>query len=155
VTRNAARAGVIIGLGLLAIAAVIGFDAMNMRVPPIHAKVGPRVFPFIVSLGLALAGLALIWQSRMGEGVPRPEGETDWTAVAVIAGGLIVHLNILKPLGFIPAGILLFACVTYAFGSRNILRDLGIGVVVVSLTYFSFTKLLGLQLPGGVLQGII
>jgi putative tricarboxylic transport membrane protein len=154
-TRNAAWAGVFIGLGLLGIAAIIGFDAMNMRVPPVHAKVGPRVFPYIVAIGMALAGLVLLWQSRTGESVPRPEGETDWTAVAVIAAGLIIHLNILKPLGFIPAGILLFMCVAFAFGSRKILRDLAIGVVVVSVTYVSFTRLLGLQLPPGLLQGII
>ena len=34
-------AGLAIGLGLLAVAALIGFDASTMHVPPVHAKVGP------------------------------------------------------------------------------------------------------------------
>lgn len=149
------RAGLLLGLGLLVIAAIIGFDAMHMRVPPIHAKVGPRVFPFLVAAGLAIAGMSLIWQSWKSGGVPKPEGETDWWSVAIIAAGLVVHMNILKPAGFIPAGVMLFLCVAFAFGSRAYLRDIAIAVAVVTMTYLGFTRLLGLQLPAGVFQGII
>lgn len=153
-TRNWSLAGLSIGLGLLVVAAVIGYDAAQMRVPPIHAKVGPRVFPIIVSIGLAVCGLALVWQSRSKVSFPDAEGETDWTAIAVIAAGLIVHMNILKPLGFVPAGVMLFMSVAFAFGSRKFARDGMIALIVVLITYVSFTRLLGLQLPPGILKGI-
>ena len=154
-TRAWSVAGVFIGLGLLVLAAIIGFDAANMRVPPVHAKVGPRVFPVLVSIGLALSGLALVWQARRRESALLAEGDSDWPAVAVIAAGLIVHMNILKPLGFVPAGIMLFMFVAFAFGSRRYLRDGIVAALVVVATYIAFTRFLGLQLPPGLLQGLL
>ena len=154
-TRQWSVAGVLIGLGLLALAALIGFDAANMRVPPVHAKVGPRVFPVLVSIGLALSGLALVWQARRRESGLQVEGDSDWLAVAVIAVGLIVHMNILRPFGFVPAGIMLFMCVAFAFGSRRYLRDGIVAVIVAVVTYIVFTRFLGLQLPPGLLQGLL
>ena len=154
-TRQWSVAGVLIGLGLVALAAIMGYDAANMRVPPVHAKVGPRVFPVLVSIGLALSGLALVWQARAKETGLVAEGDSDWTAVAVIAAGLVVHMNILKPLGFIPAGMLLFMCVAFAFGSRRYLRDGIVAVIVTVVTYVVFTRFLGLQLPPGFLQGLV
>lgn len=147
-------AGLLIGLGLLLLAGVIGLDAAGMDVPRIHAKVGPRVFPVIVSCGLAISGLLTILTARRGD-FPVAEGDTDWRAVAIMGAGLVLHLNVLKPLGFIPAGVILFMSVTLAFGSRNYGRDCLVGVVLASLAYFGFTKLLGLQLPPGLLKGLI
>ena len=147
-------AGLAIGLGLLAVAALIGFDASTMHVPPVHAKVGPTIFPIAISCGLAIAGAVTIWQSRAGGSFPSAEGDTDWLAVAVIAAGLIVHMNLLKPAGFVPAGIVLFMCVAFAFGSRSFARDALVAVAVVLVTYFGFTRLLGLQLPPGILAGL-
>ena len=148
------QAGVLIGLGLVLTAGIIGFDAQQMVVPSVYAKVGPRVFPIIVACGLAIAGLLVIWRARAGD-FPVAEGDTDWAAVAIISGGLVLHMNLLKPLGFIPASFILFLCVAYAFGSRRYLRDALIAAVMVTVTYLCFTKLLGLQLPPGILKGII
>ena len=80
---------------------------------------------------------------------------TDWAAVASVSGGLILHMNLLKPVGFVPAAVVLFMCVTFAFGSRSFLRD-GVVALVLALTaYLAFTRLLGLQLPPGVLAGVL
>jgi putative tricarboxylic transport membrane protein len=147
-------AGVLVGLGLLIVAAVIGWDAMNMRVPPVHAKVGPRVFPYLVSSGLAIAGLLTALSAKRG-GFPDAEGDTDWRAFLVISAGLVLQLNMLKPLGFIPAGIVLFMSVAIGFGSRAYMRDLFVAIVVVALTYIGFTRLLGLQLPPGIFKGLL
>ncbi len=148
------RAGLLIGLGLLLAAAVIGYDAVTMNVPAVHAKVGPRVFPTLVSIGLAVAAIAHFWQCSRGQ-FHEAEGTTDWFAVGTIAAALVIHMNILKPLGFLPAGIFLFTMVAFAFGSRRLLRDVVVGIVVVGLTYFAFTRFLGLQLPPGILGWIV
>jgi putative tricarboxylic transport membrane protein len=152
-TRRISVAGLLIGLGFIIAAGVLGYDAWHMRVPPIHAKVGPRVFPILVSCGLAVAGLLLLWQGKTGE-FPEAEGETDWRAVGILAAGLLLHMNLLKPAGFIIAGIILFMSVAVAFGSRSYVRDLAVAVVTVAVTYFAFTRLLGLQLPPGLLAWI-
>ncbi len=148
-------AGLLIGLGLIAIAAIIAIDVSGMRVPPVHAKVGPRFFPLLVSSGLALAGAAVVWQAwrrTFDEDLPPA---TDWFAVAVIAAGLILHMNLLRPVGFVPAAMVLFMSVTFAFGSRSFLRDGAVALVLALVAYLGFTRLLGLQLPAGLLQGII
>jgi len=152
------RAGLAIGLGLFAIAAIIGLDTWQMQVPPTYARVGPQIFPVIIAIGLALAGAAMMWDAWRG----RADGdefsaneETDWKAVALIGAGLIAHMNLLKPLGFVPAGIVLFMCVALAFGSRHYARDLAIGAGLVLAAYIGFTRGLGLQLPAGILQGLI
>ena len=147
-------AGLLIGLGLIAIAAIIASDAAGMRVPPIHAKVGPRVFPYLVSCGLAVAGAIIAWQAWR-RSFTVDEQETDWAAVAIIAAGLVLHMNLLKPAGFVPAAIILFLSVAFAFGSRRYLRDLVVAVALALLAYLAFTRLLGLQLPPGLLQGIL
>ena len=71
-------AGLLIGLGLIAIAAVIAVDVSGMRVPPVHAKVGPRFFPLLVSCGLAVAGAVTAWQSWRGTFDSEDMPPTDW-----------------------------------------------------------------------------
>ena len=153
-SRSRSVAGLLIGLGLIAIAAVIAMDAMNMRVPPVHSKVGPRVFPYLVSCGLALSGAAIAWQAWSRSFLVEAQ-ETDWGAVAIVAAGLVLQINLLKPLGFVPAAIILFMAVTFAFGSRRFLRDGIVAIILAILTYLAFTRLLGLQLPAGILKEIL
>ena len=54
-----------------------------------------------------------------------------------------------------PAAIILFMAVTFAFGSRRFLRDGIVAIILAILTYLAFTRLLGLQLPAGILKGIL
>jgi len=146
-----------IGLGLALIGCVIGFDALTMRVPPTYAKVGPHIFPIIVAAGLILTGLFIAYRSiaaRTGSPLAAEAAETDWSAVAIVSVGLILNALLLKPLGFIIAALGLFMTVSFAFGSRRYLRDLIIGIVLALVTYFGFTRGLGLQLPPGVFGGI-
>lgn len=152
-------AGLLIGLGLIALAAVVGIDAARMRVPPSYARVGPQIFPFVIATGMALTGAWIAWNAWRG--VPEPNesdtegGPTDWKSVGIIAAALIVHLNVLKPLGFVPAGVILFWAVAYAFGSRRYLRDVIVGLCLALFAYLGFRYGLGLQLPPGILKGLI
>lgn len=155
--RKISGAGLAIGLGLMGLAGVIGLDAARMQVPPSYARVGPQVFPVIIAIGLFLSGLAVAWQAWRGE---RTEEEvehhpTEWGSVAIIAVALIAHLNLLKPLGFVPAGAMLFTAVAFAFGSRRYLRDILIGVALSLMAYIGFGYGLGLQLPPGILKGLL
>ncbi len=143
-----------IGLGILFTASIIGFDGLTMRVPPVHAKVGPHIFPILVSCGLAFSGAWILWRARSGA-FPAAEGDTDWRGLMLVAAGLLLHLNLLKLVGFIPAGIVLFMFVASGFGSRTLGRDLVVGTILVSACYFGFTRGLGLQLPAGILSGLM
>ncbi len=152
--QTKAGAGLAIGLGLIAIASVIGFDTMQMQVPPTYARVGPQIFPYIIAIGLALTGAFIAWTSyRGGDEVIDEVEPTDWKGVGIIVVGLIAHMNLLKPLGFVPAGLILFLSVAFAFGSRRYGRDAIVGFLLVLFAYLGFTYGLGLQLPPGILKG--
>jgi putative tricarboxylic transport membrane protein len=153
--QTIAGAGLAIGLGLIAIASVIGFDTMQMRVPPSYARVGPQIFPYIIAISLALTGARIGWKSYHGgdEVIDQVE-PTDWKSVGIIVAGLIAHMNLLKPLGFVPAGLILFLSVAFAFGSRRYGRDAIVGLLLVLFAYLGFTYGLGLQLPPGILKGL-
>ena len=148
-------AGLLIGFGLVAIAGLIAVDVSGLRVPPIHAKIGPRFFPYLVSCGLAVAGAVTVWQAYRGRYDSEDTPATDWAATAIVAAGLVLHLNLLRPAGFVPASVVLFMSVTFAFGSRRILRDAIVALVLALTAYLAFTRFLGLQLPPGVLAGIL
>ena len=153
--QTIAGAGLAIGLGLIAIASVIGFDTMQMQVPPSYARVGPQIFPYIIAIGLALTGAHIAWKSyRGGDDVIDEVEPTDWKSVGIIVAGLIAHMNLLKPLGFVPAGLILFMSVAFAFGSRRYGRDAIVGFLLVLFAYLGFTYGLGLQLPPGILMGL-
>jgi putative tricarboxylic transport membrane protein len=154
--QTIAGAGLAIGLGLVAIASVIGFDSMQMRVPPSYARVGPQIFPFIIAIGMAVTGTYIAWKSyRGGDEVIDEVEPTDWKNVGIICLGLIAHMNLLRPAGFVPAGLVLFMSVAFAFGSRRYGRDAIVGFLLVLFAYVGFTYGLGLQLPPGILKGLL
>lgn len=151
-------AGLVIGCGLVVLGLVVFFNARGMQVPPAYAKVGPQVFPYFIATALAAVGAYFVWNS-WARGAKREivaEGfATDWRALLIIGVGLLIHLNIFKPLGFVISGVFLFMCVTFAFGSRKFLRDGIVGIILVVVSYLGFTHGLGLQLPPGILAGIL
>lgn len=151
-------AGLAIGFGLVVLGLIIFVDSMSMQVLPTYARVGPQAFPYFIAAALVAVGAYFVWNSWT-PGAKREivaEGfATDWRALLIIGAGLLIHLNILKPLGFVISGVFLFLCVTFAFGSRKFLRDGIVAAILVLVSYLGFTHGLGLQLPPGLLAGIL
>jgi putative tricarboxylic transport membrane protein len=151
-------AGLAIGVGLFVIGAVLFYDAAQMQVPPTYARVGPQIFPYFFAFGLAAVGAYFAWNSWAPQARREivAEGfDTDWRALLIIGAGLLIHLNILKPLGFVISGVFLFLCITFAFGSRKFIRDGIVAIILVVVSYIGFTHGLGLQLPPGILAGLL
>jgi putative tricarboxylic transport membrane protein len=151
-------AGLAIGFGLVVLGLIVFLDSVGMQVPPTYARVGPQAFPYFIAFALAAVGVYFAWNAS-APGAQREvvaEGfATDWRALVIIALGLLIHLIILKPLGFVISGVFLFLCMTFAFGSRKFLRDGIVAVILVLISYLGFTHGLGLQLPPGILAGIL
>jgi putative tricarboxylic transport membrane protein len=147
-------AGYLVGGGLCILAAIMAFEVATMDVPKVHAKVGPQIFPLATALALGLSGLGLV-RSAAQSNFPEGEGSTQWLPVFLASLGILVMALLIKPLGFVLSAALLFMLVTKAFGSTNLLRDAAVGLALSLLTYIGFTKGLGLQLPPGVLAGLI
>ncbi|MFO1069354.1 MAG: tripartite tricarboxylate transporter TctB family protein [Geminicoccaceae bacterium] len=151
---------VLVGAGVAALGILIAVETTAINVAPTYAKVSPRLIPGLVAAGLIALGLALVVSSvramRAGPATVVAEGDrTDWLALAIILGGLVLHWLLLKPLGFIVASTVLYTAVVTGFGDRKVVRTLGIGLVLSVVVYFVFTRGLGLRLPPGILAGIL
>ncbi|CAN5260276.1 tripartite tricarboxylate transporter TctB family protein [soil metagenome] len=155
--KTISAAGLAIGLGLICIGAVVGYDTSLMQIPPSYSRVGPQVFPYIIAAGLVLCGLFVMWEGWRGEVQPEvidPAQPTDWLAVVIIAAVLYAQVYLLTRLGFIVSATLVFLAVSYAFGSRKYVRDVIVAVILSIVTYIGFTQALGLHLPPGLLKGV-
>ncbi|MBE9375405.1 tripartite tricarboxylate transporter TctB family protein [Saccharopolyspora sp. HNM0983] len=144
-------AAVIVGIGALSLV-----GAVVMDVPDTAGFLGPRFFPALIGAALLALGLALAARELRGSSAAEePAGSPDWKPLGLVAATLVLHLLLLDVLGWILAGTALFWGISYALGSRSVLRDLAIALVVAAAVQLGFSAGLGLNLPGGVLLGVI
>lgn len=159
--------GELIVAGLVAaIAVFLLVGTAVMEVPEASGFLGPRFFPGMVGIFLMVMSVVLTaqiwWRSHRdqvsgteGTSLDSAESGIDWKPLGMIVGALLLHVLLLDVLGWIVAGALLFWCVSYALGGRQIVRDLGIAFIVSSATQLGFSAGLGLSLPSGILVGVI
>jgi putative tricarboxylic transport membrane protein len=148
----------LISLGLIALGTFVVYETQSIAETQGYAQIGPRLFPYIIGAGLTLCGAVLAWHALSGgwrhvpldqEGHDAP----DWVAFGIISAGVILHMVIIGWAGFIIASTLLFVMVARGFGSRRIVRDAIIAVVLSTVVFFIFTLALGLSLPKGPFGG--
>lgn len=150
-TRGVRTGEAAFGGGVLALGLFIAFETWRLPVAPMHAAVGPRLFPYLVATGLVLVGLALLREALAGHVAHEEEGglELDWRAVGLISAGLVAEMLLLRRAGWILAAALLYALAARAFGSGRPLLDAAIGLALAGATFVAFNYGLGLNLPAG------
>lgn len=148
----------LISLGLIALGTFVVYETQTIAETQGYAQIGPRLFPYIIGCGLTVCGAVLAWQAIAGgwRNVPLDqEGHDapDWMAFIIISAGVILHMVIIGWAGFIIASTVLFVLVARGFGSRRLVRDAIIAVVLATVVFFIFTLALGLSLPKGPFGG--
>ena len=146
---------------LLILGVIVVFDTTNMLVPPASGTVGPQVFPYLVSGFLILVSMGIIVQVLRGN-LGQPEGtefgdtieKTDFKTLLVVAGSMATYPLLIERAGFIVATTVVFFGVSFAFGAKNIVKNLMISVIFSAIVYFSFTRGLNVNLPSGILGGL-
>ena len=144
-----------LGLATIAWGLVWLHGAMSLPQAATYAVVGPGLFPAVIGGGLVLLGILLIVAVARGERFePQDVEDADasrapsraafWTTVAAGA----VPVFVIRPLGFPIGAALAFALTARAFGSRRLLLDLGVGLLLGIACWVLFSRLLGLSLPG-------
>jgi len=152
-SRSIDRPALIVGLLLLAAAAIVAFDASRQTITSNYG-VGPTAMPYVVCAGLAVLGLAHFIVA-FKDGLPKPE-EADSKALLWIIGGLVgLVACIALGGGFIIATAIIFACTARGFGRDALIVDLVIGAVLGTIIYMVFLKLLTLSLPTGPLEALL
>jgi putative tricarboxylic transport membrane protein len=155
--RPSAIPELVIGLGVVAIGAVVLVDTWNAPAAPSYAQVGPAAFPYgIGALVVLLGGLLCLTALKSGSwrdpGEEAGLGNPHWRGLAWVVLGLVLNLALIGWLGFVLASTLLFACVARGFSSTRPLRDLAIGFVLALLAYLGFAKVLAIKLGEGLLE---
>ncbi|MGW6908399.1 tripartite tricarboxylate transporter TctB family protein [Streptomyces sp. NPDC054940] len=156
-----AQYGVCVFLALLGTAVIV--DALG--IPHITSStdpVGPRAVPLI--LGALLVLLAVLYAvdvARGGHGEPEAGEDvdlsagSDWRTVVLLIAVFLANALLIERLGWVISGGLLFWGTAFALGNRHYIRNLLIAATLSLTTFYAFAIGLGVNLPAGVLQGIL
>ena len=133
-----------------------------MDIPQGSSIVSPQTFPYMVAAFTSLIGLGLITDVLRGR-LGTPEGDepgdpfmgANFKTMAIIATAIGLHVILLEIAGYVIAATVCFFGVSYGFGSRKYLKDLGISLAFAVIVYFSFTKGLNINLPSGFFKGVL
>jgi putative tricarboxylic transport membrane protein len=152
-------------LGLAALLVVVGaytfYDATTLRIG-FGDPVGPRVFPYVIGAVTVLLGLLLVVATLRGD-VPEGEGgedvdlrqPADWVTVLKLVGVLLFTVLTITFLGWAISGALLFVGSAWSLGSRTLVRDVIVGLVLSVVSWYAFHEGLGVILPAGILDGVL
>ena len=149
-----------VAAGVLALGAFVLAGAWDLPAGGGYAQVGPGVVPRIVGGGLVLLGALLLREALTGgfRGVDE-EAEVhlpmDWAAFAWLGGGILAYGFLVERAGFLIASTLLFIAVARGFASRRWVLNAIVGAAVAGFIFAVFNYGLGLQLPPGVLRGVL
>jgi putative tricarboxylic transport membrane protein len=147
------RAGIGIAVALAVLAVVLVLDALRIQANVVYG-LGPQAMPIMVAIGLGVLAAGNLINALSGGDV-EPE-DMEFRPVLLIMAGLAMMIAIIGlGGGFIPAMTVLFATTATAFGRRAIVADLIIGVVIATVIYLAFSKLLTLGLPQGPLERLL
>ena len=152
-SRRPDGAALVIAAILAAIAAVIIWQTSQMRVPPIQARVGPTVFPYIIAAGLLTLAAGTLVSALRGSFPTRDDD--NYVPIFWIVGGLVAQLLLLSVAGFAVATGVLFAFTAKGFGRGPLWKTIPIGIVFAFIVWFAFAKGLQLSLPSGPLERLI
>ncbi len=152
-------------LGLAALLVVVGaytfYDATTLRIG-FGDPVGPRLFPYVIGAVTVALGVLLVLATLRGN-VPEAEGgedvdlrqTADWLTVAKLVGVLLFTALTVSFLGWAISGAVLFIGAAWSLGSRTLVRDVIVGIVLSVGTWYAFHEGLGVILPAGILDGVL
>ncbi|MHC1944041.1 tripartite tricarboxylate transporter TctB family protein [Bradyrhizobium sp. UFLA06-06] len=151
--RRVDRAGVVIAAALAGLAAVLVWDASKLPSTTMYGM-GPEAMPVVIAIGLVILAVGNLIDALRGNLPPRES--MDPKPVWLIIGGLALLIAIIGlGGGFILATSALFVTTSAAFGRRAVLADTAIALVITTLIYLAFDKLLTLSLPAGPLERLL
>lgn len=145
------RAELVIALALIALGAVVAWDAAHMRTGvAAYSRIGPRAFPYAIAAGFVVIGLATAVAALRSAVSTRERDEI--VPMAWIVGGLVAQIALLRYAGFALATGAVFAATARAFGRGPLWLTYPLGAVISLAIWLFFSKGLQLVLPAGPLE---
>jgi len=156
-----AQYGMCAALALLGVLVLVDASRIGAATSS-NDPIGPRPVPII--LGVLLIVVSVFYAvdvARGGVGEAEAGEDVDLTTridvrtVAMLIAAFLVNAVLIEPLGWVISGSLLFWGSAFALGNRHHIRGLAIGVALALVTFYAFAIGLGVNLPAGILQGIL
>jgi putative tricarboxylic transport membrane protein len=142
----------ILGAVCVIVAAAMAWSAQNYTVAFSYEPVGPRAFPRLLAVLMAIAGAWLM--IRPSRHAP-PFGDVRTLGpVALSAAAVFLYAALFQTLGFTIATAVMAIPIGMAFGGswlQSVAGGVGLGVGL----YLLFDKLLDVVLPTGILAPLI
>lgn len=146
------RSDLIAGAGTFVLGAVVAVEAH--RIPDSGTdSIGPGTFPFALGIIIALCGAAtVVGALKAAPKVEEPE-HVRWAVVWTAFALLVAYTFALAYLGFLLATVILVPALLALLGTRNV-KGISFSAVAVSgAVFLIFGKLLGVDLPLGIVFG--
>ena len=124
--------------------------------------ISPKLFPLIIGWFLLLLCVLLTIQIIRGD-TAIPEGlkpedkieKSDYKSFAFVLLSFLSYIVLITRGGFVVASAVVFVGIAFSFGNRKFVKTLLIGLIFAAVTYFTFTRYLHVDLPAGILKGIL
>lgn len=155
-TPLAGRGEVVVAGLLLVLAGVLVHGNLTMDVVGDGGLLGPQGAGWLVAVLAVLVALGLV-RSALTKPAPAREAaaavsaDTNWRAVLTVFGGLLAFTALIESVGWLIMATVMFATVATGLGNRNLLRTVTVGFILASVVQITFSGMLGLALPSGLL----
>lgn len=156
-----AQYGVCAGLALLGVLVLVDASRIGAATSS-NDPIGPRPVPIILGVLLVVVSAFYavdvarggVGEAEAGEDIDL-SSRIDVKTVAMLIAVFAVNALLIEPLGWVISGSLLFWGSAFALGNRHHIRGLVFGVALALVTFYAFAIGLGVNLPAGILQGIL
>lgn len=150
----------LVGAGVLVAAAVLAAGATLISSEAGYSGVGPNFLPWLVAAALAACGAWILWEARTGgfRNAEEPSGAEhgDWIGFVWVSAGLVANALLITRIGFVLSCTICFLlavrglrlCEGKPAGPATLARDAIVGLLIAAPVYWTFTKLLAINLPG-------
>jgi len=151
-----------VSLLLLALGVVAIVDALGLIDRGSRGFMTARTLPILVGVLLIVCAVLLAVDVARGGHGEEEEGEdvdlshgSDWRTLAVLVAAFAFNAAFIDSLGWPITGAVLFFGAAVALGSRHWLRLALISLALSFGTWYGFFLGLDIQLPAGLLDGIL
>ena len=152
----------VVAVALLAIGILVVVDGLGQAASTSASGVGAGFVPTVVGAALIALSLLLMVQLARGRHGEPDEGEGDvdvrstkWVPLAVCVAAVLIFIVAVEPVGYVIVSTVVFWLTAWAMGARAHWRSATIAVVLALVVYLSFTRLLSIDLPAGILEGVL
>ena len=142
------------GCAVVLFGAVWVYGALQLSITDRLSGIGPGAFVLAIGLALVVLGLLLLWQIARGERFEAESSEdaladapVSYPALGMVLVALFLPTVVMSRLGFPLTGMISYTLVARALGSRNLLLNAAIGLILSAVCWYGFEKL-GVQLGG-------